>query len=191
MKQQIAENKFQEDPPYQDYKSKLRQDCQPDSELEELAFERFAWASYQVTKARSYERIAEQKWLESPSDPGLTLTLERIVKLAILQERRANSALHELRQLQKDRFAAYEVHAELCAMGREVSIPKSLPTTELRKSNLQRTNPNYLAQFLLYQTQEVKDAAQAMQQASPTKPDDLKLSIEQLIQMAKDAGITH
>ncbi|WP_031499142.1 hypothetical protein [Bryobacter aggregatus] len=141
----------------------LRRDCQPDSALEEEAFERYAWATRQAKRFRQAETEAEERYSNDPGNPNLLFQLERILKMAIAQERRADRALKALRDLQKDRFAAYEVQAELHAMGRAVEIPKSLPVTELRKSNLQRTNPNYLAQFLLYQTQELKDFMAAPQ----------------------------
>ncbi|WP_155121149.1 hypothetical protein [Bryobacter aggregatus] len=151
---------------YQAYALALRKDCQPDSAIEEEAFERYAWASFQAKRARKLELLAESRSCSNPGDASLFSHWERTLKIANLQERRAGRAFKELRQLQKDRFAAYEVYAELCAMGREVEIPKSLPITELRKSNLQRTNPNYLAQFLLYQTEEVQEAAEQMRKDS-------------------------
>ena len=57
--------------------------------------------------------------------------------------------MRELRMLQRDRFAAYEVYAEHCIIGKDVQIPKSILTAEIRKSDLQKPDPNYLAQFLL------------------------------------------
>ena len=128
--------------------------------------------------------------------------MERTMKLAAAQERRADKAMLELRTLQRDRFAAYEVYAEHCVMGKEVNIPKSLPVSEIRKSDLSKTNPNYLAQFLLYQTDDVKKTAKQMLQDAKTKanrpqPDNSQseanpfaaLSIEELLKLAKDAGL--
>ena len=77
--------------------------------------------------------------------------------------------LNTLRQLQKDRIAAYEVYAEHCVTGKEVHIPKSLPTAELGRTDLARTSPNYLAQFLLYQTKEAKDTAKRMLKEAKSK----------------------
>ncbi|WP_031499498.1 hypothetical protein [Bryobacter aggregatus] len=141
---------FQQNPEHEEaYNAlarKLRQDCQPNSELEEITFARYAWATFQSQRARVLEAHTEARWLEDPDNSKRFATMERTIKLAALHERRADKALRELRQLQKDRFAAYEVDAELCVMGQELRIPRSFPTTELRKSNLQKTNPNYLAQ---------------------------------------------
>ena len=121
-----------------------------------------------------------------------------MVKLAGAYERRADKAMSELRNLQRDRVAAYEVYAEHCVMGKEVNIPKSLPTAELRKSDLGRTSPNYLAQFLLYQTKEVKDTAKQMLKdakskanvAAPVEENPFAdLSIEELLRIAKQTGL--
>ena len=128
--------------------------------------------------------------------------MERTIKLAAAQERRADKALRELRQLQKDRFAAYEVYAEHCVMGKEVNIPKSLPVSEIRKTDLSRTNPNYLAQFLLYQTDDVKKTAKQMLKDAKTKANQpqqansqseanpfASLSLDELLKLAKDNGL--
>ena len=135
--------------------------------------------------------------------------MERVKKMAAALERRADKSMNELRNLQRDRFAAYEVYAEHCVMGKDVNIPKSLPVADIRKSDMGRTNPNYLAQFLLYQTKEVKDKAKEMLQEAKdkakSKANQSKLtneqskpncenpfaamSIEQLLKIAKDAGL--
>ncbi len=152
---------------------KLRRDCVPEFDLEEAAFTRFAWANFQLTRARCWEELAAP-------------------------ERRADKAMHELRQLQKDRIAAYEVYAEHCVMGKDVHIPKSLPTAELRRTDLARTSPNYLAQFLLYQTKEVKDTAKRMLKEAKSKPNPeppsgdnpfANPSIEELLRIAKQTGL--
>ncbi len=59
-------------------------------------------------------------------------------------------------------------------MGNDVPIPKSLPTAEIRKSDMGRTNPNYIAQFLLYQTKDVKDKAKEMLAAAKIKQTKMK-----------------
>ncbi|WP_155121213.1 hypothetical protein [Bryobacter aggregatus] len=176
----------------QSYKTgtlKLRRDCQPDSELEETAFQRYAWATFQAKRARQMESLTQDRWLESPDDAQRFSQMERTQKMAAAYERRAGKALQELRLLQKDRFAAYEVQAEHCAMGRDVPIPKTLPVAQLRTMNLQRTNPNYLAQFLLYQTDEVKDTAKQMLDEAKVNP-LASLTPEQLRKLARDIGLS-
>ncbi len=119
--------------------------------------------------------------------------------MAAALERRADKAMNELRNLQRDRVAAYEVYAEHCVMGKEVNIPKSLPTAELRRSDLAKTSPNYLAQFLLYQTKEVKDTAKQMLKDAKNKPNSpapteenpfANLSIDELLRIAKQTGLS-
>ena len=178
---------------------KLRKDCVPESELEDAAFQRYAWAMFQATRARHWEEFAEDRWFANPEDSKAFSQLERTLKMAAALERRADKAMNELRNLQRDRVAAYEVYAEHCVMGKEVNIPKSLPTAELRKSDLGRTSPNYLAQFLLYQTKEVKDTAKQMLKDAKTKPNQsapsseenpfANLSIEELLRIAKQTGL--
>ena len=179
---------------------KLRKDCQPESALEEEVFRRYVWAIYQSSRGRQNEAIAEDRWLADPDSAPKFNQMERMIKLGIAQERRADKAMRELRELQKDRFAAYEVYAEHCVMGKEVNIPKSLPTAEIRKSDLGRTSPNYLAQFLLHQTKEVKDTAKRMFKDAKSKDNVAltsaeenpfaNLSIEELLSIAKQTGLS-
>ena len=130
---------------------KLRKDCNPETEREEEVFRRYAWASFRVRRSRQVETICEERWLANPGDALNCSIIERVIKMAVTQERRADKAMHELRQLQKGRFAAYEVYAEHRVMGKEVNIPNSLPTAKIRRTDLGHTSCNYLAQFLLYQ----------------------------------------
>ncbi len=184
---------------YREHAQKLRKDCQPETNLEEDAFQRHAWATFQAKRARSLETLAEDRWLEDPDDAKRFSQMERVVKLAASQERRADKAMRELRQLQKDRFAAYEVYAEHCVMGEEVHIPKSLPTADIRKSDMGHTSPNYIAQFLLYQTKKVKDTAKRMLKDAkinapkyddPNEANPLRnLSLDELLKLAEKVGI--
>ncbi len=177
---------------------KLRKDCVPESDLEDAAFTRYAWANFQLTRARRWEELAEDRWVENPDDAKSFSHFERTLKMAAALERRADKAMKELRQLQKDRLAAYEVYAEHCVMGKEVNIPKSLPMAELRRTDLANTSPNYIAQFLLYQTKEVKDTAKRMLKDAKSKPNSpapagdnpfASLSIEELLRIAKQTGL--
>ena len=202
----LFEAKPEEAESYRTLALKLRRDCQPDSGLEDETFQRYAWSTFQATRARRLEIHTEDRWLEDPDDAKRFSQMERTIKLAAAQERRADKALRELRQLQKDRFAAYEVYAEHCVMGKEVNIPKSLPVSEIRKSDLSKTNPNYLAQFLLYQTDDVKMTAKQMLKDAKTKANQpqpsapqtnsqseanpfASMSLDALLKIAKDAGL--
>ena len=184
---------------YRAHAQKLSKDCVPESELEDAAFQRYAWAMFQATRARRWEEFAEERWIASPEDSKAFSQLERALKMAAALERRADKAMNGLRNLQRDRVAAYEVYAEHCVMGKEVNIPKSLPTAELRKSDLAKTSPYYLAQFLLYQTKEVKDTAKQMLKDAKSKPNVepsagdnsfANLSIEELLRIAKQPGLS-
>ncbi len=183
---------------YRALAQKLRKDCQPESAIEDETFQLYAWSMFQAKRAQHIEMLGQDRWLEDPDDGKKFSQMERTMKLGAMFERRASSALNELRKLQRDRFAAYEVYAEHCVMGKEVNIPKSLPTAEIRKTDLGRTSPNYLAQFLLYQTKEVKDTAKQMLKDAKTKPNSpapveenpfASLSIEELLRIAKQTGL--
>ena len=192
---------------YRDLALRLRRDCIPDGELEEETFQQYAWAIFQAKRARQHEIFTEDRWLDEPDNSKCFSQMERVIKLGALLERRASKALRELRQLQRDRFATYEVYAEHCVMGKEVQIPRSLPVSEIRQSNLNNTNPNYLAQFLMYTTPEVKKTAirmlkdakkneqKAARRTDATNEANLpanplrNMSMEELMELAKAAGI--
>ena len=46
---------------YQSHAQKLRKDCQPDSSLEDDAFQRYAWATFQSKRARNLETLAQDR----------------------------------------------------------------------------------------------------------------------------------
>jgi len=87
---------------------------------------------FQAKRAQRIEIIGQDRWLEDPDDAKKFSKMERSMKLGALLERRASSALNELRKLQRDRFAAYEVYAEHCVMGKVVNLlsPSPPPNSE-------------------------------------------------------------
>ncbi len=185
---------------YRALAQKLRKDCQPETAIEDETFQLYAWSMFQAKRAQHIEMLGQDRWLEDPDDAKKFSQMERTMKLGAMLERRASRALNELRKLQRDRFAAYEVYAEHCVMGKEVNIPKSLPTADIRKTDLGHTSPNYIAQFLLYQTKEVKDTAKRMLKDAKNKPNQAtpangenpfaNLSIEELLRIAKETGLS-
>ncbi len=185
---------------YRALAQKLRKDCQPETAIEDETFQLYAWSMFQAKRAQHIEMLGQDRWLKDPDDAKKFSQMERTMKLAAMLERRAARALNELRKLQRDRFAAYEVYAEHCVMGKEVNIPKSLPTADIRKTDLGHTSPNYIAQFLLYQTKEVKDTAKQMLKDAKSKPNSpapsteenpfASLSIEELLRIAKQTGLS-
>ena len=89
---------------YESHAEKLRHDCQPSSNREDDAFQRYAWASFQAKRARNLETLSQDRWLEDPDNPKRFSQMERMVELGCSLERRADKAINELRQLQRDRF---------------------------------------------------------------------------------------
>lgn len=70
--------------------------------------------------------------------------MERIVKQGALFERRAAKAFKQLSQLQLDRFASIEMHAELEAVELETHISPALPCAKLRTHELKQEDALYL-----------------------------------------------
>jgi len=153
---------------YETLKARLRAECLPGSQLEEQAFLRFAFSTFQAQRAQAFEVQTQDRWLDNPENPNFFNQMERFVKLTALLERRADKALNELRRLQADRITSMRVHGELYCLGKKVDIPASFPTTELLKSNLSQTSPGILAVYALSFLQEVKDI---IENQTPPKDD--------------------
>ena len=164
---------------------KLRKDCLPESALEEETFRRYAFATFQITRAQALELQAQDRWINEPNSNIWFSQMERIIKLGALQERRADKALNELRKLQRDRFAALEVQGEIYAYGKELIFSKVLPIADLRTQNLNNTSAGLIAVALLATTDEAKLIAKTL----PAEDADyIKLSDEDLIRPGVAAG---
>ena len=165
--------------------AKLRSDCLPEGTLEEETFRRYAFATFQITRAQALELQAQDRWVNDPDHPLWFSQMERFIKLGALQERRADRSLNELRKLQRDRFAALEVQGEIYAYGKEVNFSKVLPIADLRTQNLNNTSAGLIAIALLATTEEAKLIAKTL----PAEDADyIKLSDEDLIRLGVAAG---
>ena len=165
--------------------AKLRTDCLPEGNLEEETFRRYAFATFQITRAQALELQAQDRWVNDPDHPLWFSQMERFIKLGVLQERRADRSLNELRKLQRDRFAALEVQGEIYAYGKEVIFSKILPIADLRTQNLNNTSAGLIAIALLATTPEAKLIAKTL----PAEDADyIKLSDEDLIRLGVAAG---
>ena len=165
--------------------AKLRTDCLPEGQLEEETFRRYAFATFQITRAQALELQAQDRWVNDPEHPLWFSQMERFIKLGALQERRADRSLNELRKLQRDRFAALEVQGEIYAYGKEVIFSKVLPIADLRTQNLNNTSAGLIAIALLATTPEAKLIAKTL----PAEDADyIKLSDEDLIRLGVAAG---
>jgi hypothetical protein len=142
---------------FADFEAKLRKQCLPDSEPELLAFERYAFSSYQVLRAQRIEVETQDAYLNNPGDEKLFLLMERTIKMTAMLERRADKAFNELRKLQRDRVSALDIHNELYLMEKKLDIPAALPVADMRKSDQSKTTPFMLAMMLLNTTAEVKE----------------------------------
>jgi len=72
------------------------------------------------------------------------MQVERLVKQGALYERRAAKAFKQLSQLQLDRFAAVEMHAELKDVDLDENISPALPCAKLRKHELVQEDALFL-----------------------------------------------
>ena len=156
---------------YTELKQALQNQCLPEGQLELQAFERFAFATFQADRARCLEVDTQTNWLNEPTNQILFQQMERFLKLAILQERRADKALTELSKLQADRIATMDIHHELYVFDKTVDIPASLPVAAMRKSNLYNTSPGILALTILGLNQDVKDLIAAKRTKPTFVPD--------------------
>ena len=115
-------------------REKLDAACLPAGDVEEQAFLRYAFSTFQVQRAQRIEAAIQDRWIDSPDNPNLFLEMERFIKITTLLERRADKALNELRRLQKDRLCTTDIHSELWILGMQSDIPVTLPSVELRKT---------------------------------------------------------
>ena len=153
---------------------KLRKDCLPEGTIEEETFRRYAFATFQITRAQALELQAQDRWVNDPDHPKWFSQMERFIKLGALQERRADKSLNELRKLQRDRFAALEVQGEIYAYGKEVTFSKVLPIADLRTHNLYKTSAGLIAISLLATTEEAKQIART--KPTPLSEDNPKVT---------------
>jgi hypothetical protein len=164
---------------YDSLKSKLFAQILPDGELELQTFERYVFATFQADRARQMEIDAQSRWLNEPNHDSWFLQMERFIKLASIQERRADRALTELRKLQRDRLSALDVQNELYLLEQNIPIPATLPIAEMRKSDQAKTSPASIAMSLLSTTPEIKSILNG--QTKPTPPEPVKISADELL----------
>lgn len=126
---------------YDALQAQLRAELLPNGTTEELAFDAYAFASFQVQRAQAIEVQTQNHFLENPENHNAFLQMERTAKLGALYERRAAKSLDELRKLQADRFAASEVILELENAKLPSAVSRALPLTAIRKKFFQREDP--------------------------------------------------
>ena len=126
---------------YDALQAQLRAELLPNGTTEELAFDAYAFASFQVQRAQLIEVQTQNHFLENPENHQAFLHMERAAKLGALYERRAAKSLDELRKLQTDRLAAAEISLELNRLELPYILSRALPFAMLRKKALQREDP--------------------------------------------------
>jgi len=169
---------------YDILKNKLFAKIIPEGEPELQVFERYVFATYQTGRARQMEIDAQDRWLNEPDSDKWFLQMERIQKLAALQERRADKALNELRKLQRDRFSSLDVHNELYLFEQKATIPVTLPIFEMRRSSQANTSAFQIANMVLTNSPE----SQAIIE-NQTKPTNLPTQeeIKEFLRMVQTA----
>lgn len=155
----------------------------PQGELELQTFERYAFAIHQASRLREFEIETQQRWTNEPNHPLWFLQMDRLHKLAALQERRADRALSELRKLQRDRIIASEVRNELSLMEQNIPVPATLPLAAMRSCRNSTSSPAGIALLLLGTTPEV----QQLFEAKPAPPPPVSLTPEELLRLHRSA----
>lgn len=121
---------------YNELKTQLRLETLPHGIAEEVAFEQYAFSSFQSLRAQSFEVDTQNRWLAEPTNQQLFLQMERAAKLSAQYERRATKAFKQLQDLQLHRLAAVECQAELAAVATPVPISTALPLATIRTKQL-------------------------------------------------------
>jgi hypothetical protein len=135
---------------FEQIKANLRAETCPQGTSEELAFEQYAYSSFQALRAQRIEAEAQDRWLEDPDNQQRFVQMERAVKLGALFERRAAKAFKQLQELQLHRLACSEVLAELVDSKVDAYIPTSLPIANIRMPDLKKLEPGYLGLTIKY-----------------------------------------
>ncbi|MBM3763293.1 MAG: hypothetical protein FJW36_24015 [Acidobacteria bacterium] len=125
-------------------REQLFQQIVPYGPAEEVIFEQYAYATFQALRAQRFEAEAQVRWLTNPENQNFFIQMERMVKQGALFERRAAKAFKQLSQLQMDRFAAVEMHAELKDVELDENISPALPAAKLRAHELKQEDALYL-----------------------------------------------
>ncbi|MBM3763342.1 MAG: hypothetical protein FJW36_24265 [Acidobacteria bacterium] len=137
-----ADNLFaanpQEQTQYKALREQLFQQIVPFGPAEEVIFEQYAYSTFQALRAQRFETEAQDRWSQNPENHNLFIQMERIVKQGALFERRALKAFKQLSQLQVDRLAAVEIHAELKDVELDENISPALPCAKLRAHELKQ-----------------------------------------------------
>lgn len=126
---------------YDALQAQLRAELLPTGTTEELCFDAYAFASFQVQRAQAIEVQTQNHFLENPENHHAFLQMERAAKLGALYERRAAKSFDELRKLQGDRFAAAEIILELETAKLPSAVSRALPLAPIRKKFFQREDP--------------------------------------------------
>jgi len=129
---------------YLQLRAQLHAQLLPYGPAEELIFEQYAFATFQALRAQRFESEAQDRWQQNPDNQNLFMQMERLVKQGALYERRAAKAFKQLSQLQLDRFAAVEMHAELKDVDLDENISPALPCAKLRKHELVQEDALFL-----------------------------------------------
>jgi hypothetical protein len=124
---------------YNELREKLFDQCAPQGEMELQTFERYAYALFQLHRARTFEIDAQLRFQNEPDSGKWFKQMERMAKLAAQFERRADKALQELRLLQMDRVSATDIQAEFYARKKNFPIPASLPIAKMRSMSINGT----------------------------------------------------
>jgi hypothetical protein len=139
------------------HKKSLRNELIPVGEVEEKLFHLYAFCLFQAQRAQVLELAATDAWLDDQTNPVLIANMERMARYGEIHERRAARTLNEIRKLQLDRFAAREIAEHIAVHGEVTEISVALPCEKLRRTDLNKTNPQQIADTLISADPEVQE----------------------------------
>lgn len=128
----------QEQTQYKALREQLFQQIVPFGPAEEVVFEQYAYSTFQALRAQCFEVEAQARWQQNPDNHNRFLQMERLIKQGATFECRALKAFKQLSQLQFDRLAALEIHAELKDVELDENISPFYPLPNLESTNSSR-----------------------------------------------------
>jgi hypothetical protein len=101
---------------FQEHEQKLRRDLGPSAYAEEFLFERWAFASFQYSRAQAYETQAECDMLDHPGDFEYERRWMRFTQMRLRLAREAAAAQKEYFALRQELLASEQTRRQMQAM---------------------------------------------------------------------------
>ena len=139
---------------FDDLRNNLRRELLPKTEIEEQAFATVAHSFFQAARARSFEIIAQEKWLLDPDNEKLQRKMDLMTAYRLRLERGAEKALRHLGKVQLDRICHNEVNVILEKYGHDTRASLAIPMHDLRRRHFKHATGLHIAKEIVAKWQE-------------------------------------